>query len=474
MIINVTAQSELCSTYIDSCNGCLENSCAWVPVAGCLESCDVITDDVSCYTSEDFPERITTEEICSHDMAMEASNIKLCNSQTDCTTCLDTTFVEGVDGGTMRHTTTTNTCKWFKFDCCIESYCGHECNGMGCGALTCDAVADIDIVDEDLAIVGNSTIIEDIGVDEDIMDEEAPTFEEDISNVDDDDNDNDNDPIINNDCDSNMSCRNCLSTTRQIGPTACGWVNGMGCFESCNSNRIATGRCYDIESYNGNGVVMTGDDICTVAENDIADIDLLCSSQTDCTTCIETSLLVGSSSSTAAFAAAVTKCRWFSDRNFCGSKCINMVGCGETTCTTADGDSDSDGISEATDNEATDNESDLIMEATSRPATTPSSTKTPTDSTGTPTSAPTTSYVPSPVFQTFNPTTWLPTNTYRPSSSASYTPLSTVLKFRPPSSSSSPVDAGKSSAATKDKSNYCLVFWTATATVMVVASSCLL
>jgi U5 small nuclear ribonucleoprotein component len=150
VVVNVTAQqSELCSTYIDSCNGCLENSCAWVPVAGCLESCNVITEDVSCYSTEDFPESITTEEICSNYMAMEASNIDLCNSQTDCTTCLDTTFVDGVDGGT----TTTNTCKWFHFDCCIESYCGHECNGMGCGALTCDAVAVVDgnNDDEDIA-----------------------------------------------------------------------------------------------------------------------------------------------------------------------------------------------------------------------------------------------------------------------------------------------------------------------------------
>ena len=52
-------------------------------------------------------------------------------------------------------------------------------------------------------------------------------------------------------------------------------------------------------------------------------------------------------------------------------------------------------------------------EATKKPTKKPT-TKAPSDSTSTPTSTPTTPYVPSPVFQTFNPTTWLPTNTYRP------------------------------------------------------------
>ena len=163
--------------------------------------------------------------------------------------------------------------------------------------------------------------------------------------------DNDNDQIMTNECESNTSCRDCLSST-STATTTCGWVNGMGCLESCNI--IADVGCYDIENFNGNDVLMTGDDICTVAENDIANSEL-CDSQIDCTTCIETSLLVASSS-WKPIAAATTKCKWFSDMNFCGSEC-NMIGCGESTCTTADNES-----------------SDLIMEgATSTPATTPSS-----------------------------------------------------------------------------------------------------
>ena len=163
--------------------------------------------------------------------------------------------------------------------------------------------------------------------------------------------DNDNDQIMTNECESNTSCRDCLSST-STATTTCGWVNGMGCLESCNI--IADVGCYDIENSNGNDVLMTGDDICTVAENDIANMEL-CDSQIDCTTCIETSLLVASSS-WKPIAAATTKCKWFSDMNFCGSEC-NMIGCGESTCTTADNES-----------------SDLIMEgATSTPATTPSS-----------------------------------------------------------------------------------------------------
>jgi len=46
-----------------------------------------------------------------------------------------------------------------------------------------ETALDVDIFEEDLAVVGNSTIREDIGVDEEILDEEAPTFEEDISNI---------------------------------------------------------------------------------------------------------------------------------------------------------------------------------------------------------------------------------------------------------------------------------------------------
>jgi hypothetical protein len=423
MIVNVTAQqSEVCSTYLDSCKGCLENSCAWVPVAGCLESCDVITEDVSCYTSEDFPESITTEEICSNYMAIEASNIKLCNSQTDCTTCLDTTFVDGsVDGGT---TTTTNTCKWFQFDCCIESYCGHECDGMGCGALTCDAVA---------------------------------------VNVDDNDNENDQ-IIINNDCDRNLSCRNCLST-RQIGPTAaCGWVNGMGCVESCN-NIIAAdvGYCYDIENFKGNGVVMTGDDICTVAGNNniMADMNV-CSIQTECTTCIETSFLGYSSQLDPNSNTAAKSCRWFSDMNFCGSE-WTMIGCGELTC---DAVADIDIFDEdlavvgnstiiediGVDEDIMDEEAPVFEDDISN--ITMASTEA--------------------ALNTFTPTTFVPT-TWSPTTLSSYTPLSTVLKFRPPSSSPSSVDAVKSSTAAKNKSNYFLVWTaTATATLMVVVASCLL
>ncbi|OEU20192.1 hypothetical protein FRACYDRAFT_268196 [Fragilariopsis cylindrus CCMP1102] len=199
--------------------------------------------------------------------------------------------------------------------------------------------------------------------------------------------------IMINECESNTSCRDCLSST-STATTTCGWVNGMGCLESCNI--IADVGCYDIENFNGNDGLMTGDDICTVAENDIANSEL-CDSQIDCTTCIETSLLVASSS-WKPIAAATTKCKWFSDMNFCGSEC-NMIGCGESTCTTADSE---------TDNES----SDLIMEASGTPATTPSS---------------------------------------------------------------SSVDAVKSSTAAKKKSNYSLVWTvTATATLMVVVASCLL
>jgi hypothetical protein len=269
MIVN--AQND-CSTYDDSCNGCIENSpCVWVPEVGCIESCDLIAD-TSCYSPQYFTNNVSLDEICTI-ATNDVSNYILCDSQIDCTSCVDT-LLSG----------TTDTCQWFKSDNGTEGYCGHECGMSGCGELTCD---------------DGSTMVDDDGV----------------TVVDNDDR------IISN-CEINISCRDCLSASS----TACGWVSGMGCLESCNV--IADVGCYDIENFNRDpNVLMTGDDICTVASNDIADMDL-CNSQTDCTTCIEASL--ASSSSDPSNTAST--CRWFSDGNFCGSEC-NMIGCGETTCT---------------------------------------------------------------------------------------------------------------------------------------------
>lgn len=126
-------------------------------------------------------------------------------------------------------------------------------------------------------------------------------------------------------CGSKTSCRDCLGDDT----STCGWVPIEGCLESCNI--IADVACYNIENFNedndenndnAESLIMTGDDICIAADNDMADMDL-CSSQTDCTSCVETTLVSETSS--------WNTCQWFQDGNYCGSEC-GMVGCGETAC----------------------------------------------------------------------------------------------------------------------------------------------
>jgi len=129
-----------------------------------------------------------------------------------------------------------------------------------------------------------------------------------------------------NNCESKVSCRDCLDDDT----TTCGWVPAVeGCLESCNI--IADASCYNIQSFNSdnnNNNMMTGDDICVVAENDLADMNV-CKSRTDCTSCVETNLISDTSS--------WNTCQWFQDGNYCSSGC-GMNGCGETICSTDSGD----------------------------------------------------------------------------------------------------------------------------------------
>merc|ERR1712032_196442 len=146
------------------------------------------------------------------------------------------------------------------------------------------------------------------------------------NNIDIDTVNDDETEIINNiagECGSKASCRDCLNDET----STCGWVNEIGCLDSCYM--ITDVSCYDIQNFNNdydtnnnndNPLMMTGNDICVVAENDMADTDL-CYSQTDCTTCIVTALVSDASKT----------CQWFQDGNYCSSGC-GMQGCGESTC----------------------------------------------------------------------------------------------------------------------------------------------
>merc|ERR1712183_1103496 len=145
-------------------------------------------------------------------------------------------------------------------------------------------------------------------------------------NIDIDTVNDDETEIINNiagECGSKASCLDCLNDET----SSCGWVNEIGCLDSCYM--ITDVACYDIQNFNNdydtnnnndNPLMMTGNDICVVAENDMADTDL-CYSQTDCTTCVVTALVSDGSKT----------CQWFQDGNYCSSGC-GMQGCGESTC----------------------------------------------------------------------------------------------------------------------------------------------
>merc|ERR1712241_692275 len=244
-----------CAEY-DSCNDCLDNSCAWAPGSfGCLESCDFIAD-TSCYSPEYFTPN-TNQEICAI-AENDASDSTLCNSQSGrgCTACVQTTLSDGV-----------STCQWFNGEAGFDGFCGRECGMFGCGETMCNnEVGDIDT----------------------------------------------------DDCASkSATCQDCLNHET----STCGWVNGVGCFDSCNV--IADVACYDIQNFNSDRM-MTVNDICVAAENDEADT-YLCESQTDCTSCVATALVSDPNKS----------CHWSQDGNYCSSHC-GMDGCGETTSCVAD------------------------------------------------------------------------------------------------------------------------------------------
>merc|ERR1711884_296991 len=106
-----------------------------------------------------------------------------------------------------------STCQWFNGENGFDGFCESECGMMGCGETMCNNEVDTDT----------------------------------------------------NDCGSkSATCRDCLNDET----STCGWVNGVGCFDSFNV--IADVACYDIQNFNSDRI-MTGNDICVVAENDEAD-----------------------------------------------------------------------------------------------------------------------------------------------------------------------------------------------------------
>jgi len=116
-------------------------------------------------------------------------------------------------------------------------------------------------------------------------------------------------------CITQTSCNECLDNS-------CAWTPQEGCLKSCDI--IADINCYDASS------TITNDETCSQADEDESDL-ALCSGLSDCTSCVDTTLLSDST----------TTCKWFEGSNqndgFCGSQC-GLLGCGETACLASNDD----------------------------------------------------------------------------------------------------------------------------------------
>jgi hypothetical protein len=65
----------------------------WVPVQGCLESCDIIAD-TACFDVEFFSNS-TVEDTCTL-VEESGADSELCRVQEGCDACVSTSLVDGV------------------------------------------------------------------------------------------------------------------------------------------------------------------------------------------------------------------------------------------------------------------------------------------------------------------------------------------------------------------------------------------
>ena len=126
-----SATQPACSAR-QTCRDCLldadaaPSSCAWVPVEGCMDSCDRIAD-AACYTHRAFAdEGLDGRQICARAAADEA-DARLCGTKGDCASCTAAVLSDG-----------STTCQWFDDG---GGFCGSGCGMIGCGVTTCDADA---------------------------------------------------------------------------------------------------------------------------------------------------------------------------------------------------------------------------------------------------------------------------------------------------------------------------------------------
>jgi hypothetical protein len=221
-----------------SCDSCLDENCVWVPVEGCLETCEVIAD-TACYDIQFFPNN-TIEDICILVENSEADS-DLCQGQNSCDTCVETLLVDSV-----------STCQWFA----EGGYCDSACGMFGCGDIVCSENStlamdceDYDTCDECLeelcswtpsvGCIKSCDVIADTScffssntstIEETCMASEASVADEMI-------------------CTSNVDCGTCVSTALADGFTTCQWFEeGAYCSSGCGIEGCGTTSCFETTS----------------------------------------------------------------------------------------------------------------------------------------------------------------------------------------------------------------------------------
>jgi hypothetical protein len=355
-----------------TCDDCLALDCAWA-LEQCLESCNVIADS-ACYEQKNFPDK-TGSEICLI-AAQERDDSSICNAHTTCTTCRETITSDGV-----------TPCQWFVVadtniesgTCCPEnSNCGFVGPGLSIcedAAQQCDKLSSCgDCLRRDCAWIADRCI-DSCSLIADIACYSHETFpnnskaeicaiaKEDVDNM-----------MI---CSTHSNCASCIetgisSTTSncrwytnpdesggvccpigsscdQFGPglstceaassngsqqcdnlsscgdcllVDCAWIADR-CIESCSL--IADIACYSHETFPKNSKA----EICATANED-ADNMMICSTHSNCASCIET----GISNNT-------SYCRWYTYPDGSGGLCCpvgsscDQFGPGFSTCDAA-------------------------------------------------------------------------------------------------------------------------------------------
>jgi hypothetical protein len=357
------AQTEVCGTTT-SCLDCLnQDGCDAWSVGTCFESCDNAPLDVGCYSSENF-DGMAPEEICTkHDN--DKADTELCSSQSGCGSCVDTVLSDG------------SSCQWFG----ELGFCGSGCGFIGCGVTTCETPPPPSASSECGAAATCLDCMNQVGCDAWSVGRCFPSCSNAPADVrcyrfdgmapEEICTEYDNDKADTELCSSQSGCDSCVATVLLDGsscewcdklefcgsrgwgfmgcgvttceappplseapseaplPSECGgaatcldclnqvgcdaWSVGM-CFESCDNTPMDVG-CYSSENFDG----MAPEEICTKNDNDKANTEL-CSSQTECSSCVDTVMSDGDRS-----------CQWFEDGGYCGSGC-GMNGRGVTTC----------------------------------------------------------------------------------------------------------------------------------------------